>query len=162
ASFDYPMAAVASVIFSPDGKTLASGSGVWDDKSKRVHGEIVLWDVGSGTRKAALPGHRAWVWSVRFSPDGRTLASVGGARRQRPEINLWDVATQQVRAALPGIAAEIQSVAFSPDGKTLAAPSRGNTIKLWEVATGQEKATLRGHTGRVCAVAFADDSLLAS
>jgi WD40 repeat protein/serine/threonine protein kinase len=59
-------AEVWSVDFSSDGHNLVSG-----DMNYEVH----LWDVDRLERRATFRGHYAWVDMVRFSPDGKTIAS---------------------------------------------------------------------------------------
>jgi len=135
---------VYSVAFSPDGKTLASGS--WDNT-------VRLWDVASRRNLTKLIGHEAGVRSVAFSPDGKTLASGGSDNA----VRLWDVASRQNLATLRGHGGFVWSVAFSPDGKTLASGGSDNTVKLWDVASRQNLATLQGHEGSVWSVAFSSD-----
>src|SRR6516162_4943192 len=97
---------VTSVAYSPDGKTLASGS---RDKT------IKLWEVATGKEQATLKGHTGEVWSVAYSPDGKTLASGSWDAT----IKLWDVQTGQERATLKGHTRGVISVAYNPSSKTL-------------------------------------------
>jgi len=109
----------------------------------------------------ALPGvnviqaHPNWVYTVAFSPDGKTLAS-GNADGT---IQLWNPATgHQIGKTLNGHAGEVNSVTFSPDGKTLASGNQNGTIQLWNVATGQQtRPALNGHAGEVGSVTFSPD-----
>ena len=109
---------VASVAFSPDGATLASGS--WDNT-------VRLWGVADGRLLRTLDTDG--VESVAFSPDGATLASgsVDGT------VRLWRVADGRLLRTLEGHTTEVGSVAFSPDGATLASGSRDGTVRLWGV-----------------------------
>ncbi len=110
---------VGGVTFSPDGKTLASGS--WD-------GTVKLWDVATRTPVATLQDVNT-VRSVVFSPDGALLASgsLGGT------VSLWDVPTKRRTATLEGHRDQVHSVAFSGDGATLASGARDGTMLLWDM-----------------------------
>jgi WD40 repeat protein len=79
---------VFSAAFSPDGKFIASGSSdrtvkLWNVTDGMVVREFVNPNVSPPA--SALPGpapaHPGWVYSVRFTPDGKHLVSAGNAPR---------------------------------------------------------------------------------
>ncbi len=76
------MAPVLSVIFSPDGKTIASGCGN-ADKTVR------LWDLQGQPIGQLLQGHTDTVGSLEFSPDGKTIASGSFDKMVRLWLGDW-------------------------------------------------------------------------
>jgi WD40 repeat protein len=135
---------VDSVVFSPNGRILVSGS---EDKT------IKLWDAASGQAIRTLTGHTGAVNFVAFSPDGQKLASASDDHT----IKLWDAVSGQGLRTLTGHNAEVEAVAFSPNEKMLASGSDDYSIKLWDVASGQMLRTLADHTLSVNSVAFSPD-----
>ena len=119
ATLDHGLTSPTSVVFSPDGTTLASGHFGW-------HRTVALWDVETWEQVAILE-HRGSgsVESVAFSPDGRLLASAGGFLNNT--VRLWDVQTRQELVAF-GHTDPFYSLSFSPDG--LLAAGSGETITL--------------------------------
>jgi WD40 repeat protein len=146
---------VVTVVFSPDGTTLAVGGG---DEYPNTP-DLKLWDLSTRQVRAPLLGHKGIVAGLAFSPDGKTLASGGGDNT----VRLWDVDAGLQKDTLRGHSALVRNLAFFSDGKTLASGSADDTIKLCQVASGEELPTLTGHTGDVWQVLFSGDgNVLAS
>ena len=128
---------VTSVAFSPDGKTIASGS--YDRTVK-------LWSL-DGKEMQTFKGHTNQIYSVAFSPDGKTVASGSSDNTMK----LWSLEGEELQT-FKGHTNQINSVAFSSDGKTIASGSDDNTVKLWSL-DGKELQTFKG----VFSVAFSPD-----
>jgi WD40 repeat protein len=127
---------VLCVVYSPDGKYLASGG---TDQTVRI------WDAATGEFLFKLPGHTKEVYGVAFSPDGTKLASAAGVGSPG-EVKVWAVDWPSLSGkpllSRPGLTGASCKVAFSPDGRRLA------------IASGE----IAGKAGRVTVIDVTDDT----
>jgi len=145
-----------SVAVSPDGKTVAVGTG-W--------GLVRQIELATGTAIDGPKRHTDWVTAVAYSADGKYLASAGGSEftpernggKTSAEIKLWDRKAGAERGQLEGHTNKIFAAAFSYDGQVLATGAADKTIRLWNVQTMQPGLVLQGHSDAVSALSWSND-----
>ncbi|MCC5635585.1 NACHT domain-containing protein [Nostoc sp. CHAB 5844] len=119
------------VAFSPNGKTLATGSS--------VEGIVRLWDIKTGECLQILQAHQDMLWAIAFSPDGSTLVTTSSDGT----IKLWDVVKGTCITTLEGHHTWVMCATFNPAGNILVAGDGSAAIKLWDMTTKQCIKTLK-------------------
>ncbi len=143
------------------GRTVASDGSLLAAADRKHRIRII--DATTGKELHRLEGHKSWVSSALFSPDGRLLFTVGSFD---PRVLIWDVATGKRIHELKSHAIYADRLAVSPDGRTLAsaaadAAARGDyDVRLWEVETGKLVRRLSPRRGSVFQIVFSPDASL--
>lgn len=159
---------VHSLSFSPDGTQLATAG---------ADGTVRLWSTTSGrSGRPGVIGEDMMAYSVRFSPDGKTLTAHGGssyddmrsgtARMPARYVQLhWDLAeatadpvrtTYQVRDVSTD-PYPTGDTAYSPDGELFAVPLSTGAVEVRRAGNGELVDTIRSGHGTVTSVAFSND-----
>jgi WD40 repeat protein len=125
---------VLSLDFNADGTLIAAGGG---EPSRS--GEVKIWEVGKGMLVRSLDSlHSDTVFGVRFSPDGRLLASVAADKL----LKVTRVADGAEQKSFEGHTHHVLAVDWKSDGSQLATGGADNVIKVWDLATGEQLKTL--------------------
>jgi hypothetical protein len=144
---------VTQAALSRDGRSLAVGYPLGDDRTPNQPGEVVVWDTVSTKEVCRLRGHAGWVEVMAFTPDGKVL--VVSIRL----CGLWDPASGKERTVLSGHADVISALAISPDGRQLASGDWDSVVRLWDLASGKEQVNFKAHPSRcrVTVLAYTGD-----
>jgi RNA polymerase sigma factor (sigma-70 family) len=129
-----PSHRLARVVFSPDGKLLATST--WEQavegpRSFKGMDTLHLWELATGNEVLTIPIKEQSddiIYGLAFSPDGKVLAS-----GRSTAIQLWDVATGKELFRYSGHGVIVGSLVFSPDGKALASGLGDSTVLVWDL-----------------------------
>ena len=145
---------IKSLVFSPDGKMLASSD---------EYRTIKLWNMDTATSHATFKAPDSF-YALSFAPNGKLLASGGYGG----SVRLWNVTAKQqglwgkIGQYLPTLTLKghkdgVSALAFSPDGKMLLSGSDDGTIRAWDTITGRQQFICPGHTSEISELAASEE-----
>jgi WD40 repeat protein len=119
--------AVASPQFSPDGNSIAVAG--LTDRTVHIH------RLAEGAEAIVLRGHKDFVSSIAYSPDGTKIASGSWDK----SVMIWDTTTGQLLKRLGDHRAGVTNISFSPDGQLLAVGTQDGALQLWDLDSSSLK-----------------------
>jgi WD40 repeat protein len=149
----------STITLSPDGLLVSGTLAMGANETFKVPYAWKL-DGDTLTEKKGLfseaMGHRSFIESVEFSPDGSLLAS-----SSEGAIRLWDMKKSKlVGQTMCGHNNSALDLKFSKDGKWLASASWDGTARVWEIPSGRQAFVLEADVDRVSCVDFTPDGQL--
>ena len=137
-------AQVVSVVFSRDGKLIASGS--WDHT-------VRVWDAFNGMELQCMVTHTDRVNSVALSPDNRWVVSGS----DDGTVRIWDWRQDTERTCLKRNHGPVHSVCIAPNGEIVAISSGDGTVTLWQVTSGEKICGISRPSHLYGSIAFTAD-----
>lgn len=129
-----------------------SGDGQW--LAVAGHHEVLLFEAGTFRRVARWLGTPARTDTLRFSPDSRRLAVVGGDPGVRGEVQVWEVASGKPLLRAGPAQDSLFGGDWSPDGARIVVGGADRTVRVLDAATGRESMRAVVHSDWVLGAVF--------
>jgi WD40 repeat protein len=148
-----------ALTFSSDGKMLASVGGdlairIWSTKTGSMTRAFRVLD----EKHLELPEHRrARIWSIKFCPSGKQIASVGSDGHLRA----WDVSSGKPVFASEadvgrGVTNTVYTMSYTKDGNFIVTGGTDRKVKIWRASNGEFVREMIGHERPVTCLAIND------
>ncbi|HEX3152349.1 MAG TPA: hypothetical protein VHR66_30020 [Gemmataceae bacterium] len=140
---------VRRIRLAPDGKTLALALNIGTDR-----GHAAIWNIDSHEITTKFPNHSGLISDVAFSPDGKTLVSVGGIAHNGP----WLASAGLRWEPGPRGPWHVNVTTQPAGGKTSTTTARPSSeIHYWDLESKAALADLAGPRHFIEAVQFTAD-----
>ena len=135
-----------SVVFSPDGMSVATG---YIEKDFCIDANVVkVWSLRPGKKEFSLHGHDrskyGRIQTVCYSPKEKDSVIASGGKDNT--IIVWDTIGKGVIEKLRGHSSTISSIVISSNGKILISADKKGIINIWNIYTGKLLKTIEAHT----------------
>ncbi len=140
---------VSSIAFTPDGRTLISGS---------VDKTIRFWDSFTGGQTRKIEAHEAGVNAIAVSRDGKLVAS--GSFDNSAKI--WSIDSGDHVKSFRNSKSQILSVCFDREASVLLTGSESGSIRVYVLSSGTEVKRHSGDRGPWCMAVSPDGEVLAT
>ena len=113
---------------------------------------VKIFDYQTGKELKLLKGHKYYVASAVFSPDGKYVLTAS----YDMTLKIWDAETGKELRTMKGNNSSFLYAEYSRDGKKIVSISRSTDkpVIIWDAATGEEIMTLAGHMSDVNSAHF--------
>lgn len=143
---------ITALAYSPDSMRLAVSG----------YREILVHQADGAGTPVRLVGRSQRIESIKFSPDGKRIAAVGGTPALFGEVQIWDLDKRELKLSVTMSHDTLFGASFSSDGTRLAFGAGDNRARVINVEDGEVIMRLDAHADWVLDTAFSlkDDHVI--